>query len=201
MFIIFFYLLLIVFFPEANMNRTEAMWISNDNRIFEHAWLYKTVEGSTADGWIVHSGEDGYRIHYKIDVDISWRTRKIEITKYGEQVKTLQLHSDGHGYWSDHQGEEISTLNGCIDVDLYASPFTNTIAIQRLALQPLKSETINVVFVGLPELKTEPVRQKYTMINESLYRYEGLETGFTTELPVDSNRFVIDYPDFFRRIR
>ena len=183
------------------MNRAEAMWISNDNRIFEHVWLYKTTEGSVADGWIMHSGEDGYRIHYKIDVDASWRTRKVEITKWGEQVITMQLLSDGHGHWSDHQGNEIPALSKCIDVDLYASPFTNTIAIQRLALQHLKSETINVVFVGLPELKAEPVRQKYTMINESLYHYEGLETGFTTELPIDSNRFVIDYPDFFHRIR
>lgn len=182
------------------MNRVEAMWMSKDNKIFEHVWLYKSAEGCVADGWIVHSGEDGYRIHYKIEVDASWRTRKVELTKWGEQVKTIQLISDGHGHWSDHQGNEIPALNGCIDVDLYASPFTNTIAIQRLALNPSQSETINVVFVGLPELKTEPVRQKYTMINEGLYRYDGLETGFTTELPVDSNRFVIDYPNFFHRI-
>lgn len=182
------------------MNRVEAMWMSKDNKIFEHVWLYKSAEGSVADGWIVHSGEDGYRIHYKIEVDASWRTRKVELTKWGEQVKTIQLHSDGNGHWRDHQGNEIPALNGCIDVDLYASPFTNTIAIQRLALNPSQSEIINVVFVGLPELKTERVRQKYTMINEGLYRYDGLETGFTTELPVDSNRFVIDYPNFFHRI-
>jgi uncharacterized protein len=183
------------------MNRIEAMWISNDNQIFEHVWLYQSAEKSIADGWIVHSGENGYRIHYNIEVDASWRTRKMEITKWGEQIKTMQLHSDGNGHWSDHQGNEIPDLTGCIDVDLYASPFTNTVAIQRLALQTLQSQTINVVFVGLPELKTEQVRQKYTMINEGLYRYEGLETGFTTELPVDSNHFVIDYPDFFHRIR
>lgn len=182
------------------MSRVEAMWMSKDNRIFEHVWLYKSAEGSVADGWIVHSGEDGYRIHYKIEVDASWRTRKVELTKWGEQVRTIQLHSDGDGHWSDHQGNEIPSLNGCIDVDLYASPFTNTIAMQRLALNPSQSETINVVFVGLPELKTEPVRQKYTMINEGLYRYDGLETGFTTELPVDSQGFVIDYPNFFHRI-
>jgi len=48
------------------------------------------------------------------------------------------------------------------------------------------------------------VMQRYTCLERgddgSLYRYEGLGTGFVTNLPVDPDGLVLDYPDIFRRV-
>ncbi len=44
----------------------------------------------------------------------------------------------------------------------------------------------------------EPVKQRYTCLEQhadgARYRYEGLATNFLTELDVDRNGFVLDYP-------
>ena len=46
----------------------------------------------------------------------------------------VALRADGAGNWSDGIDSPLSHLNGAIDVDLSASPFTNTLAIRRLSL-------------------------------------------------------------------
>lgn len=51
----------------------------------------------------------------------------------------LVLKSDGNGHWKDHKGELFPDLGGCNDIDLYFSPFTNTLPIRRLLLKPGKS--------------------------------------------------------------
>ncbi len=52
------------------------------------------------------------------------------------------------------------------------------------------------------ELMTD--RQRYTCLelnaDGGLYKYEGLESDFIAELPVDSDGLVIDYPGLFKRI-
>ncbi len=81
---------------------------------------------------------------------------------------------------------------------------TNTIAIRRLALKPQQAETIKAAFVTLHDLHASAVPQRYTLLTVdqagAIYRYEGLNSGFKTDLPVDSDGLVIDYPGFFRRI-
>jgi uncharacterized protein len=67
-----------------------------------------------------------------------------------------------------------------------------------------ESAEVVVVYVALPEIEIKAARQRYTCLRRSaeggLYRYESLSSGFTTELPVDSNGLVADYPGVFRRV-
>ena len=182
----------------------EAMWVSIDQRTFEYVRLQAGDKAVIAEGWIIHLGEKSYRIQYRIESDPQWRVRKLEMTQVGEDTAKLSLHSDGSGHWTDDQGEPVATLAGCSDVDIYASPFTNTLAIRRLALKPQQAETIQAAFVTLPGLKVIAVPQRYTFRtldqNGAVYHYEGLNSGFKTDLPVDSDGLVIDYPGLARRI-
>jgi uncharacterized protein len=148
----------IVFLGSSQMQR-EAMWVSFDERIFEQVRMYdRGADGIIADGWIIHLGEKSYRIHYKIEYDADWRVRKLELTRWNENIETVRLRSNGKGHWNDTEGKSIPSLDGCVDVDIYASPFTNTLAIRRLALQQGEAETIQVAFVNLPDLKVVSVK-------------------------------------------
>ena len=94
-------------------------------------------------------------------------------------------------------------LDGCIDVDISATPFTNTLPIRRLGLEPGESEELAVTYVRVPELLVGAERQRYSCLeaqaNGELYRFEALPSGFTAELPIDAEGLVIDYPGLFRR--
>jgi len=115
----------------------------------------------------------------------------------------LELLTDGEGHWKKRGGEPVPELDGCIDVDISATPFTNTLPIRRLGLKPGESEELVVTYIRVPELLVGPERQTYgclgAQVNGGLYRFEALPGGFTAELPVDTEGLVLDYPGLFRR--
>ena len=191
--------------PSSFGKQREVMWVSLDEQAVEHLRLVTTKEGVSADGLIIHLDQAGsFRLRYRIDCDSAWQARKLELSRLDESANTLVMHSDGKGHWTNNQGESISRLNGCRDIDIHYSPFTNTLAIRRLALRQGETGKIDVAFINVPDMKVSAVQQRYTLLKNTpeggLYRYESLASGFTTELPVDSDGLVIDYPKFFRRI-
>jgi hypothetical protein len=182
---------------------SEAMWVSIDQRTFEYVRVQTGDKVVIADGWIIHLGEKSYRIQYSMECDSQWRVRKLEMAHVGNPKKLL-LRSDAAGHWTDDQGEPVAAIAGCMDVDIYSSPFTNTLAIRRLTLKPEQAESIQAAFVTLPDLIVVPAPQRYTLRtadqNGALYHYEGLDSGFQADLPVDSDGLVIDYPGIANRI-
>ena len=144
------------------------------------------------------------RTRYQIRVDTRWIVREADIDIWGPDHRRLALRSDGKGGWSDGDGNPLPELDGCIDIDLTATPFTNTLPIRRLGLGPGDTAEIKVVYIRVPELVTGAVMQRYTCLEQGAtgarYRYEGLATGFRAEIDVDESGIVLDYPDIFRRI-
>ena len=190
-------------YRSADMER-EAMWVSFDEQKFEHLRLLSNQEGISADGLIIHLNQNNsFRLRYRIHCDASWHVRKVELYRLDESAHSLVLNSDGKGRWTNAQGEIIASLNGCSDVDIFYSPFTNTLAIRRLALEKGEPADIRVAYINVPDFDVSAVQQRYTFLDTTsqggLYRYESLTSGFTTELPVDADGLIIDYPKFFRR--
>jgi len=118
----------------------------------------------------------------------------------GEE-RRLHLIADGEGNWWDGDDHLIEALRGCVDIDISATPFTNTLPIRRLALAQGEAREILVAYVAVPALAPEPVRQRYTCIEVGQrYRYESLFRGYVGELLVDADGLVLDYPGTFRRV-
>ena len=167
----------------------DALWRSASDDGFEHLRLTQSDERIVADGVIVRRTSVAmYRAHYLIECDEQWRVRKVTIG-------SLTLHADGEGHWQNEP-----SLDGCIDVDLRASPFTNTLPIRRLQLQPGESREIDVVFIDPANLTFERFGQRYTRLDVWRYRYESRESEFKADLPVDADGLLLEYPDFFTRV-
>ena len=99
-------------------------------------------------------------------------------------------------------GDALPEFDGCIDIDLAGTPFTNTLPIRRLGLTP-ESGTVPLDMLYVPFDSFRPLRdqQRYTCIEEGRrYRYEAADRTFTAELPVDEDGLVTDYPTLFRRL-
>jgi hypothetical protein len=125
--------------------------------------------------------------------------REVELALLGSDAR-LALRSDGAGRWTDDRGRPLPELDGCIDVDISVSPFTNTLPIRRLGLAPDTSDDVVVVYLDVPALTARPSRQRYTCLGPGRYLFESLQTGFRAELSVDADGLVLDYHGLFRRL-
>nr|PZN36497.1 MAG: hypothetical protein DIU70_14485 [Bacillota bacterium] len=183
--------------------RREMLWTPWHHRGAEHLRLTGDREGILADGWVIGWTDRGpYRLHYRVRCDLGWAVREVWIALDGEP--RLHLAADGPGNWREFAGDPREDLAGCIDVDISATPFTNSLPIRRLNLAEGESQELQVVYIEVPECTLRPVPQRYTCLRRTpeggVYRYEALLSGFAAELQVDPDGFVLDYPGAFRRV-
>ena len=180
------------------------MWVPWEGPGLEHLRLVTSGSGVVANGLVIglEAGRP-FRISYEIRCDGRWRVREVRVATPDSERPVIELLANGEGRWNGRGGEPLPELDGCIDVDISATPFTNTLPIRRLGLEPGESEELVVTYVRVPELLVGPERQRYgcleAQVDGGLYRLEALPSGFTAELPVDADGLVIDYPGLFRR--
>ncbi|OWP49977.1 putative glycolipid-binding domain-containing protein [Pseudomonas nitroreducens] len=150
---------------------------------------------------IDEAGGPSYQLDYQLEWDDQWRLREARFSVDSARgLHRLHLLTDGAGHWRTDQGETLVALDGCLDIDIWPSPFTNTFPIRRLQLADGERRELAVVYLEAPKLKPVRMRQGYTRIDAHHYRYENLEgTNFQALLTVDGDGLVIDYPTLFRR--
>jgi hypothetical protein len=186
----------------------QVMWSPWIGPGLEHLHLLQRQEDIVADGLILGVQEQmPFRVRYEIRCDLQWRVRAIQLSLLDGSSHSLVFFTDGVGNWTTESGEAIPSLKGCLDVDISATPFTNTLPVRRLALQPGSSATLSMVYVTIPQMHVEVTQQRYTCLeitsSGGRYLYESLVDGvssFTAELPVDQDGLVLDYPELFKRV-
>lgn len=180
-------------------------WVPAWNRMpagggFEHLLL----TDRTADSVVlaVDADHGPFRLAYRLAWDDSWRLRDAELVVLMEQSRrSLKLQTDGRGAWRDGDGRLIPHLEGCMDIDIWPTPFTNSLPIRRTPMAVGERREFLVAWVIAPELRLQPQLQAYTRLDHRRYRFENLDgTGFEAELAVDDDGVVLDYPGFFRRV-
>jgi hypothetical protein len=181
------------------------MWTPWSEPGLEHLRLLQQDGTILADSIIVGvNNRMPFRLHYEITCDSGWNVKELGLALLSDNRKSMKIQTDRQGHWSTHAGDPIRMLDGCIDVAISATPFTNTLSIRRLNLRPGQSTELLVAYVLIPEMDLMPARQRYTCIelNSSggLYKYESLESDFSAELSVDRDGLVIDYPALFKSI-
>jgi uncharacterized protein len=178
---------------------TEVRWTSEEGGGVEHLAFDARIDGFYVES--VLTGERNgvpYGMFYRVRCDLQFRTLHAWLKVVGGAE--LELNGDGEGNWHDGHGLVLTSLAGCIDIDITATPFTNTLPIRRLQLAKGAREVIPIAWISTPDLQVSRVEQAYTCIEPGAgYRYEGIDTGFAAELKVDENGLVTDYPTMFAR--
>lgn len=182
-----------------------VMWVPLTGAGFEHLHLLQHNEGNAIDSVVIGmEQETPFRLWYEIHTDKDWKVRQCTLRLLGGGYQEVTLHADGEGHWTDAAGVSLSALDRCIDVDISVTPFTNTLPIRRLSLQPGQSADLLVAYLTVPQLQVRMMRQRYSCLEQhsdgGLYRYESLNSGFTRDLSVDAQGLVIDYPGIWKRI-
>jgi hypothetical protein len=185
-----------------------------DRQVFWQAWTGVGLEscrirhdaaGVWAESVALGVEEDQpWALRYTLRGDTGWRTRELSVVSLGHDATSLRLIGDGAGRWTGPAGERLPQLDGCLDVDLTSSVFTNTLSIRRLGLAPGRSEETTVVYVTVPGLGVSISRQRYRCLasapDGARYRFEAPASGFVAEISVDRDGLVVDYPGIARRV-
>ena len=182
------------------------MWVPATEPGIEHLKLTELPHRVTASGLIIGlSDNKPYRIHYEIGCDVGWGVRRVDIQQLDlPSENAVYLVGDGMGHWATADGEPLPTYDGCHDVDISITPFTNSIPIRRLNLEPGQSADLKVLHVTVPAMTLKTMDQRYTCLERhdtgGVYRYESTGSGFSADLTVDRDGIVIDYPGGWRRV-
>jgi hypothetical protein len=162
------------------------------------------LRGGSADSVVLAFDEHGrpFRLAYQLTWDEAWRLRDARLVVTTERAtRSLRLETDGKGHWRDGDARALPELDGCIDIDIWPTPFTNTFPIRRQPLAVGERREFIMAWVSAPELTVRPMRQGYTRLADRLYLFEDLDgSGFRAELPVDADGVVLDYQGVFRRL-
>jgi hypothetical protein len=95
-------------------------------------------------------------------------------------------------------------LDGCLDVDLEASAFTNAFPVHRLGLEVGQRADAPAAYVRAPGLDVERLEQTYARLPDdgrgARYDYVSPAFGFRAELVYDRFGLVLDYPGIAVRV-
>jgi hypothetical protein len=171
---------------------------------FEVVFIGRDGDGYRVDG---HSTgvEDGeaWGVQYRVALDASWATRSARvvarsISGAGEVV----LEADGVGVWTV-DGKHATELQGCLDVDLEGSAFTNAFPVHRLGLEPGRRADAPAAYVRAPSLRVERLEQSYVRLEDDgerqRYSYASPRFDYEDELTYDEHGLVLDYPGIAMR--
>ena len=184
--------------------KTRALcWRPKWNRTglgLEHVILGKNF----ADSILLAVSEDGepFRLTYRLTWDDGWRLREAVLRVATHRFeRSLTLRTDGHGNWRNGEQRPRSKLDGCLDIDIWPTPFTNTFPIRRERMRVGQRREFRMAWISAPDLSVKPQPQAYTRLADRTYLFENLDgSGFKAKLSVDANGFVIDYPKLFKRV-
>ena len=177
-----------------------AAWRHLDARVgFEVLFASGDAVGYRFEGHstAVEEGE-AWGIRYALTVDPDWGTRSAFIAgRSALGVYTVRLEGDGTGRWRVDD-EPAPELDGCLEVDLEASAFTNALPVHRLALQVGEQAYAPTAYVRAVDLRVERLEQSYVRLPDAgdHTRYDYASPAFDVRAELVSDRFglVLDYP-------
>ena len=111
----------------ANARSRTICWTPIWNKDREGVGLeHLLLAGASADSVVLAFDEEHgpFRLTYRLTWDESWRLRDAELVVATERsTRSLSLQTDGQGHWRHGDGRAIDELDGCMDIDIWPTPF------------------------------------------------------------------------------
>ncbi|MET4097739.1 putative glycolipid-binding domain-containing protein [Arthrobacter sp. UYCu712] len=175
----------------------------------------------TSDSMRAHgtSVTPSYASSWQLDVGLGWVTRSISVQVHGGQwSRSLLLEHAADGQWDAVTTSfgitglpgpglaDPAILQDAIDCDLGLCPVTNTMPIRRLRLneQAVPATNLVMAWIEMPSLRVLRSDQVYASdpaAAPGTVHYASASGDFQTDLVIDSDGIVIDYPHLARRVQ
>jgi uncharacterized protein len=177
-----------------------AAWRHRDARDgFEVVFVHMHDDGyRVAGATSAVEGADAWVVRYVIDLASDWRTRSAHVAGWSARgCRELRLDGDGSGGWQIN-GAAAAHLDGCLDVDLESSAFTNALPVHRLGLDVGGHAQAPAVYVRALDLTVDRLEQRYRRLDDDAerrrYHYRAPAFAYECQLVYDPDGLVFDYP-------
>jgi hypothetical protein len=174
-------------------------WRRLDEPGLELLHLVRTDDGIQVTSDLVHAGGNPFGLRYSWSLDADGRTRSLQLSvRHDGRERVCHVARTGPAAWSV-DGRPRPDLDGCVELDVSATPFCNPLAVHHLGG---KTGELTVAFVDLPVLSIVPFRQRYEAMGPHQWRYIslGASKGFTAVLTFDDQGLVRHYEGLFETI-
>ncbi len=156
-----------------------------------------------------------YQARYSLDTRDRFETAHLTVDVAGEGwARRIDLLRDQKGAWhasADASGDAdmpppgiesgADSLHEAVDCDLAFSPLTNAMPVLRDALhEGGEPRDYEMAWVSLPDLAIHRSPQRYEPLGRGRVRFVSLDSDFTAELDLDSDGFVLHYPELAGRV-
>jgi hypothetical protein len=174
------------------------LWTGREYYSLENCLVDVTPAGVNINSVIIGKYQSKvYRVEYQVKTDTDWETQFVQVfSRHSNREQKFRFHKYGQDRWIS-DGQPIREFDGCLDVDIAVTPFTNTLPINRLKLDNGETKQIRVIYFDLLEQTVIPVQQQYSRLDDMLFHYENIPNDFEANITVDENGFVVDYPTLF----
>ncbi len=178
-------------FPADGYTARWQTWEADGDETLTLRW---ENEGWTAMGEVTREA-----ITYVIRLTSTWQTSQFLLFR-DQDEPDLWLGHDGRAQWGEINGAHRPDLDGCLDISLHVTPFTATLPIRRLQLEPGDAAEIVVATVDVETLGIIPVTERYEHVEPGRYRVTHVRSGIDREFRVDEYGLVHDDEGLFRRV-
>ena len=201
-------------------NQQTVVWAWQVHPGLDAACVHEDARGNvTVTGHMVTAWDNRVlELTYRMACNPGWLFRRLAArVAFDGRVRELDLRHDSEGWLAN--GVVRTDLIAAVDIDIMATPLTNTLPIRRVPWNPGASHPFTMAYVQLPDLVVAPVRQRYTSLalpghflyetlpsarapadSPTLPGYHGVNDAFTAELEVDAHGLVVAYPPYWRRV-
>ncbi len=184
-----------------------AAWIHGPSR----DGLESAAFSTESDGWVAAGsttaveGGQAWWVAYEIEFSHAFVTRRAVVwsrSGTGHRL-TRRLECDVDGAWTI-DGQLAPLLDGCSDVDLESSAFTNTLPLRRLRLAVDHGAGAPAAYVRVAGLAIERLEQRYVRRGDAdagcTVDYAAPAFDFAARIAYDHAGLVLDYPGIARRL-
>jgi hypothetical protein len=134
---------------------------------------------------------------YELSCDREWRTQEGLVRGWmGTRSLDFRFTRMPDDLWTLN-GQIVSHVKGCVDLDLGFTPATNLFQIRRIALRVGEAADVSVAWFDAVAGTLDTLHQRYERRTEKTYWYESPRFGYSAVLQVNEFGFVEKYPELW----
>ncbi|MCT1527002.1 putative glycolipid-binding domain-containing protein [Sphingobacterium hotanense] len=145
-----------------------------------------------------YNGQFWY-LNYQVVMGIEWVVKSFHISVELNGEKSTITGQNFKGVWLIND-QEVSEFKGFKFIDISLTPFTNTLVINNLFLAGRVEQEVDVIYIDILEREVNAAKQRYTRSSPDRFLFQHLENDFEALILVDGEGFVLDYPEYFKRV-
>jgi hypothetical protein len=180
------------------MTIATCCWRRIDRPGLEILQLRQGGDGVEGHASIIDAGAGQFSLQAVWKLDSAWRCHSLELRQERRGEAKALLIERGQQDWRV-DGQTRPDLSDCLEIDVSATPFCNSLALRALGH---RSGELTALYVDASDLTMQPSRQRYERLSERRWRYVdlGVAKGFEAVLDFDANGLVERYPGLFERV-